>query len=100
MQVDAEAYSKYCNGAKAQDVFPHMNPFEREMIISGNCYSCQERIFNRPAPGNESLWGERLGECMCCGSSIYEKKHNVGPNMYQCASCGEAMTLKDLQEQY
>lgn len=47
--------------------------FQREVFISGMCYDCQEKIFNRPAPGHEEEWGEVVGECPVCGCPTYQR---------------------------
>lgn len=47
--------------------------FDREVFISGMCYDCQEKTFNRPAPGHEEEWGKCAGECPVCGCPIYDK---------------------------
>lgn len=57
--------------------------FEREVFISGMCFDCQEKTFNRPAPGHEDAWGKRMGECPCCGCSLYKKDIDVD----KCPSC-------------
>ena len=57
--------------------------FEKEVFISGMCYSCQEKTFNRPAPGHEGEWGEVVGECEVCGCPIYKKDMDNG----KCPQC-------------
>lgn len=47
--------------------------FDREIFISGMCYDCQEKVFNRPAPGHEEEWGLPSGECPVCGSPLYKR---------------------------
>lgn len=64
-----------------------MNAFNREAIISGLCYSCQERTFNMPAPGNEEKWGKQAGECQCCGATLWDKDRNESGFLI-CPSCG------------
>ncbi len=46
--------------------------FQREIFISGMCYDCQEKLFNRPAPGHEAEWGEQKDECPECGCPLYQ----------------------------
>lgn len=85
MNVDDEGYSKWVSDTEVQCAFPEMNPFDREVLISGICYDCQEKTFNRPAPGHESAWGKELGECGCCGAPLWEK--NIRDNKVVCPSC-------------
>lgn len=93
VDVDDMQYLAYQNGARIEDAFPLMNPFSREVLLSGYCFSCQENIFNRPAPGNEAAWGKYIGECDCCGSPLYENRNAVGYLQYKCNSCGQ-LTVK------
>lgn len=57
--------------------------FQREVLISGMCYDCQEKTFNRPAPGHEEEWGEPVKECPICGCPLYKK--NVDED--RCPTC-------------
>lgn len=89
MNVDEMQYMSYQHGANIQDAFPLMNAFDREVMISGLCHECQEKVFNRPAPGHEALWGNYVGECSCCGSPLYENKNCVGYQQFKCEQCGQ-----------
>lgn len=64
-----------------------MDAFKREAIISGMCYKCQEKTFNKPAPGNEAAFGSYIKECECCGASLWDKDRNEEGNLI-CPSCG------------
>lgn len=88
INLDDISYTMYQCGVNIQDAFPDMNPFDREMLITGMCYDCQEKIFNRPAPGHEALWGNYVGECNCCGSPLYSVKHAISGNRLKCPTCG------------
>lgn len=79
--VDAD-YQKYLDGMCIKDAMPYLDAFAREVLISGLCYRCQERIFNKPAPDNTASWGKSLGECLCCGMEVWEKDGGV------CPCCG------------
>lgn len=61
--------------------------FEREVFISGLCFNCQEKVFNRPAPEHEDEWGDLIGECGNCGCSLYRKDMDAG----ECPSCREKL---------
>ena len=46
MYVDPVDYEKYMSGEGfIQDVFPYLNPMEREFIKTGYCPNCQDEIF-------------------------------------------------------
>lgn len=62
--------------------------FQKELFISGMCYDCQEKVFNRPAPGHEKEWGSLIGECEECGSPLYERDVKNG----RCPSCRYPIT--------
>ena len=57
--------------------------FDREILISGMCYDCQEKVFHRPAPGHEAEWGDIMSECPICGTPLY--KRDVEED--KCPSC-------------
>ena len=84
--VDDEAYFKYESGALAQVAFPNMHKSTREVLISGMCYSCCEKIFNTPSPGNEAAFGNYLGECSCCGRAVYERDIKEDGS-FTCSNC-------------
>ena len=88
LEVDEKKYMQYRRDSKAQEAFADKDSFYRETIISGMCYACQEKLFNRPAPGNEAEWGKFLGECCCCGRPVYEKDVDKSGAGFKCASCG------------
>ena len=67
------------------------NAFEREVVISGMCFSCQERVFNKPSPEHQTDWGEYVGECPCCDTTIWSKKNLTPGGYYLCPSCGSIM---------
>lgn len=84
--VDKEAYSNWCNGELIQNAFPDMSPSTREVVRIGTCYSCMEKLYNIPAPGNEKLFGKFLGNCNCCDRKVWEKDIKNGE--FICSSCG------------
>ena len=43
--VDAESFEKYQQGALVQEAFPHMNPTDREKLITQMCEPCQDKMF-------------------------------------------------------
>lgn len=70
--------------------------FEKEVFISGMCYACQEKVFNRPAPEHEKEWGKCTRECSVCGSPIWEKDEKIGV----CPSCNTQISDMDEEEEY
>lgn len=81
--VETDKLNRYKCGELIQNVFPDLSAFDREVLISGLCYDCQSEIFHKPKPGED--WGKILGECDCCGSTLYE--NDVKDNVVRCASC-------------
>jgi len=43
--VDAFDYGDWQNGKHAQDAFPYLSANEREMLISGICPDCWDKMF-------------------------------------------------------
>lgn len=82
-----EDLQAYRSGKNIREAFPKMNSFERELLISGICFDCQEQVFNTPAPGHEAQWGDRITECGCCGAPIWEKDITEGSSIV-CPCCG------------
>lgn len=46
----------YASGVDAQNAFKSLDAFERECIISGQCFDCQEEIFHRPTKMHAKSW--------------------------------------------
>lgn len=103
MDVSIDDYTRWQSGLNTQHAFPEMNEFDREIIQSGICRTCQEQIFGRPTPENEDAWGEELGECPGCGIPIYSKRSAVG-NTLKCGHCYSEMIFDQdtliLSEEY
>lgn len=85
-EVTEEQLAKHAAGGLAQNVFTNLNMFDREVIISHTCHNCQEKIFNRPAPGHEEAFGNSRGECECCGAPLWDKDEKDG--VFKCPTCG------------
>ena len=66
-----------------------LDDFGRELVKTGMCYDCQERVFHRPLPEHEEMWGKQIGECECCGSPIYDKMDGDASGLHKCSQCGE-----------
>lgn len=86
--VEEHTYPKmglelYRDGMSVQLALPKETAFAREFLITGACFDCISRIFNKPKPGED--WGEIICECECCGAPIYEKDD------MKCPSCGTSM---------
>lgn len=45
MELDKVCYEAYLSGMSVQDAFPHLNPVEREFLITGYCPDCQKLLF-------------------------------------------------------
>lgn len=43
--VDGNDYFDWMCGGLAQKCFPYLNSSERELIISGLCFKCQDKVF-------------------------------------------------------
>lgn len=96
IEVNEIKYNAWQAGLKIQDVFPELHPFERELLISGMCFDCQEKMYNRPAPGHEEMWGRKLGQCTCCDRPVFEKKDIPNEEgLYCCPQCGNRMKLEN-----
>ena len=46
INVDELAWGKYQKGEFIQKAFPELNPAQREMLITGICPECWDRIFD------------------------------------------------------
>ena len=47
LEMTDEQYDEYCLGHKyIQDIFPDWSPGKREMLITGICPDCWNKIFN------------------------------------------------------
>ena len=45
VEVSESDYAAWCGGELAQDAFPYLSADEREILISGICSDCWERMF-------------------------------------------------------
>lgn len=45
-EVPREAALYWANGARIQDAMPMLSPNERELLISGICETCFDKIFS------------------------------------------------------
>lgn len=86
LELNDKQYDKYVRGASVQVAFPKLSPFVRECIINGLCFDCQEKFYNKPAPGNEEKFGERLGSCSCCDRPVWSK--DITDDKFICSNCG------------
>ena len=53
--ADSEDVKQWVNGALIQDAMPYLSPDEREILISGICGMCFERMFGE---GGDMEWGD------------------------------------------
>lgn len=86
LYVDAHSYELWMKGAKVQGAFSNLDAFDREFLITGTCLDCQEKIFNKPAPGHEDRFGELIGNCPTCDCAIWTKDA-ISEDTYKCPSC-------------
>lgn len=87
VNVNQKEMYKYRNGTNIVEAFPRMKACDREMLISGICYKCQEKMWNRPCE-NASSWGDELGECPICGRAVWSIHDGVVENEpFQCQGC-------------
>ena len=62
--VDEHAYNAWKNEGKLiQDAFPNMNAEEREFIMTGYCFECQEMLFANPFEDEEETETDK--DCPC-----------------------------------
>ena len=45
LPVPLDGYQAWQNGELVQNAFPMLTPDERELLISGICHNCWERMF-------------------------------------------------------
>lgn len=97
LYVKDSQYNNYMRGMNIARAFDDIDAFGRELIISGVCFDCQEKVFNTPLKFHEEEWGKLLGECACCGCSIYQNHNRSKKNdsQYECPSCHTQMYLDD-----
>jgi len=56
MYVDSAKYNKYVSdGGFIQDIFPDLNPLEREFIKTGYCEDCQNKLFDNSYTSDKIL---------------------------------------------
>ena len=96
VEVDEEQYEAYNRGLNIIQAFPKLSLFERELLISGMCFGCQERTFHKPLPQHAEEWGELVGNCECCGAGLYEKMDRGEDGLYHCSCCGESYGREEL----
>lgn len=61
VSVKSKDWFAYVNGALVQDAFPYLFADEREMLISGICPGCWERLFGDEDEEEEN-WEEGFDE--------------------------------------
>ena len=45
IKISAKGYEKWLDGDCVQDAFPDMSAEDRELLITGMCYNCQDKTF-------------------------------------------------------
>lgn len=65
VEVNEQDYWDWEDGALAQDVFPYLDPEEREVLISGICPTCANKIFGNseeePDAEDCDSWDAEIG---------------------------------------
>ena len=46
IEVNENDYFNWNDGVSTQVTFPYLSKYEREMLISGTCPTCWDRMFN------------------------------------------------------
>lgn len=92
VNVDDNSWKNYLNGVPILHALNNVNKFDREVVISGICHACQEKVFHTPTPEHAKEWGKSLGECPNCGCEVYLHKDKKEDGSYQCNGC--CMPLK------
>lgn len=98
VEVDAKKWDLVLNGTSVQMAFPELDTANREILISGMCYNCQEDFYNMPAPGHEEAFGKFVGYCPDCECRLYEKDFDASTKMYNCPSCHQSFEQIDALE--
>lgn len=93
ISIPESEYNAWTGGARLQDAAKSLDDFEREALMTGMCFDCQERVFNRPTKMHAKEWGPRMGECCVCGAPVYSIRNKVKDkaNRWQCGSCNEIL---------
>lgn len=63
IEVNDVDYWAWQNGALAQDAFPYFSADERELLISGICPTCWDRVFGsdeEPDPDEVDIHGNTI----------------------------------------
>lgn len=93
VELSDARYRMYTSGALIQSL--GLDRFTSETLISGMCFDCQEKVFNRPAPGREGSFGKEVGCCPVCDCDLWEKDYigvtDESVPLYQCPSCRSLM---------
>jgi hypothetical protein len=97
IDVDEEGVFSFNAGMPLQSAFPNLDAFHREVFKTGICFDCQEKVFNIPLPEHEKEWGTPIGECSCCGATIYSIRNKRGDG-YQCKGCYQRFTVGENDE--
>lgn len=87
LRVDQVKLDMFNQGVNIMHLFVSESPFFRETLLTGMCSDCQEKTFNRPAPGHEADWGEEIGECETCGAPLWSIRNRLADGTIQCTSC-------------
>ena len=94
IEVDDASIRALENGAMVHNALGKYDLFTRECFISGLCFDCQSKVFNRPKPGES--WGEQH-ECPNCECSVWDKNFREDKGNYRCPSCGFVFTKEQAE---
>ena len=87
IEADKERYAQYQSGTMLQVAFSDKKPIERDAIVGRCCMPCFSKMYNEPLPGEEDKFGERIGECSCCGQAVWSK--DIVDGSFTCRACGQ-----------
>ena len=63
LTLNWEDYAKWQEGALVQDAFPYLTPNERELLITGICSDCWDRMFGTDEQGDD--WDDAAWHDTC-----------------------------------
>ena len=92
-----EEYERFSKGWLIQNAMPNTPKEERELLISGTCGECWQKIFRREEEDDDD---ERI-RCAFCGSTHVEPLEDVTPTgstQWECYDCGELFDVEKESE--
>lgn len=97
LTVNEQDLDAWRGGKKAQDAFPTLSTFDRELLITGMCHACQSNLYNIPMPGVD--WGEMAGYCPECNTPLWVSRNRTEGSRYLCPTCGNSFNENELSKE-